>query len=221
MSQQSAQNLVNNSVPNDPTLSDLLDLLKKEIFLNLNCCHVGTVQQFNPSTQTVYATINYTKTYFQLNSVTGLYNPVQVAYPTLINCPLFILRGGPVSLTFPINQGDECLLLFNDRDIDNWYANGTQTQPVASQRLHAFNDAFALVGVRSTPNQLTTYDAIRALLTDGNASVGVNPQTHLVTIKNQTVGSLGTILQSIANTVCVPGLPLAPTAAIQIAGLLE
>lgn len=193
----SSQQLLLNSTPSDPTLADLLNLLKKEIFLGLNCCHVGTIQQFTASNQTVYATVNYTKTFFQLNKATGLYAPVQINYPTLINCPLFVLRGGTTSLTFPITKGDECLLIFNDRDIDNWFANGSTTQPVASSRLHAFNDAFALVGVKSAPNVLTAYDTVRALLTNGNVSLGINPSNNKVTIKNTASGTLNTTLQNI------------------------
>jgi hypothetical protein len=189
----SGQKPILNSVPNEPTLSDLLDLLKKEIFLDLNCHHVGTIQSFQATTQTVYATVNYTKTYFQLNTATGLYGPVQVNYPTLINCPLIVLRGGPVSLTFPIAKGDECILIFNDRDIDSWFANGSSTQAVASARLHAFTDAFALVGVKSTPNVLTAYDTVRAILTNGNVKLGINPVNNKVTIQNNTT-SLGTVL---------------------------
>jgi hypothetical protein len=193
----SGQTIPLNSVPNDPNLSDLLNLLKKEIFLDLNCHHVGTIQSFNSTNQTVYATVNYTKTFFQLNTVTGLYSPVQVNYPTLINCPLIILGGGTAHMTFPVAKGDECLLLFNDRDIDNWWAAGTTTQAVATSRLHSFSDAFALVGVKSTPNVLTAYDAVRALLTNGNVSVGINPSTNKVTIQNTASGTLNTTLQSI------------------------
>lgn len=213
-----------NTVPNDPTLSDLLNLLKKEIFLDMNCCHVGTVQSFNSTNQTVYATVNYQKTYFQLNSTTGTYQPVLVAYPTAVNCPLVVLRGGTVSLTFPIAQGDECLLLFNDRDISNWFSNGSTTQGNATGQLHAFSDAIALVGVKSTPKALSAYDTVRALLTNGNVALGINPSSNKVRIANTSAGTLNSILQNvltqvqaIGNAVAVPGAPVAPAAATQIA----
>ena len=213
-----------NSVPNDPTLSDLLNLLKKEIFLDMSCCHVGTVQSFNSTNQTVYATVNYQKTFFQLNATTRTYQPVLVAYPTAINCPLIVLRGGPVSMTFPVAKGDECLLIFNDRDIDNWFANGSTTQGNATSRMHAFSDAFALVGVKSTPNALTAYDAVRALLTNGNASIGINPTTNLVTIKNTAVGTWGSLLgniltqlETLANSIAIPGVPIASAVATELA----
>lgn len=191
----SGQSIALNAVPNEPTLSDLLDLLKKEILLGMNCHHIGTVQSFNVMSMTVVATINYTKTYFTLDDVTNLYVATQVNYPTTIDCPIICLGGGKANLTMPIAKGDECLLLFNDRDMDNWYASG-QLGPAATARLHSFSDAIALVGLKSTPNLLTTYDAIRAVLTDGTVKVGINPSTHKATISNQTT-TLNTLLQSI------------------------
>lgn len=210
-----------NAVPNKPDESDLLNLHRKEIMLALNCHHVGTIQSFDSSKMTVTATINYTKTFFQLNPVTKSYVPVQVNYPLLLDCPIISISGGPVNLTMPIAKGDECLLLFNDRDIDNWYSSG-QVGPVASSRLHSFSDAFALVGVKSTPNLLTSYDGTRALLTNGNVEVGVNPTNNKATIKNNSVGTLNSVLQNILTqlgqlctqietiTVVVPGILSGP-----------
>ena len=102
-----------NMVPSEPSLKDLLDLLKKDILLSLNAHHIGTIQSFNSAKQTATATINYPKTYYQLNSLSGLYNPVLVNYPLLVDCPLICLGGGTAALTFPIQSGDECLVLFN------------------------------------------------------------------------------------------------------------
>lgn len=210
-----------NSVPNNPSLSDLLDLLKKEIFLGLTSHHIGTVQSFNPGTQTVTATVNYTKTFFQLNKTTNQYVPTQVNYPTLIDCPVVILGGGLSAMTFPIQSGDECLLIFNDRDFSTWFKSGSSTNAVPTNRLHSFSDAIALVGVRSTPNAIKAYDSVRALLTNGNASIGINPEENLITIKNQLAGTFGLLMQQLCTSVAVPGVPIAPGVATQLELLLE
>lgn len=146
----------NQQTPNDPDLADALNLLQKQIFLNLNCHHVATIQEFDALTQRAKATINYTKTYFRPISGATTTETVQVSYPVLVDCPVIVLGGGQGSIQFPITKGDECLALFNDRDIDNWL-QGTTTQPVNSGRLHSFADAILLVGVRSLPNVLTSY----------------------------------------------------------------
>lgn len=222
-----------NLIPNDPSLKDLLDLLSKQIMLNLSCHHIGTVQSFDATKQTASATINYKKTYFQFNASTGLYDPVLIDYPILVDCPVVVLGGTNAALTFPITTGDECLVLFNDRDLDKWFQGGTGAS-VATPRLHSFSDGIILVGLRSLPKVLTNYDSSRAVLRNGSTLVGVGPS--LVKIANDTT-TLNTLLQNLITTIkaitttnAVPGSPCAISAAsqaalaviaTQIEGLLE
>lgn len=235
-----------NAVPSEPSLKDLLDLLKKDILLSLNAHHIGTIQSFNSAKQTATATVNYPKTYYQLNSVTGLYNPVLVNYPLLVDCPVICLGGGTTALTFPIQSGDECLVLFNDRAIDNWFSGGAGAA-LSSSRLHSFSDGLILVGLRSLGKVLTNYDSTRAVLRNGTTLVGVG--SSLVKIANQQT-TLNTLLQSLISNVqslvsaasaitvtcAAPGNPSSPpinaaaisavanqltSTANQIAGLLE
>lgn len=207
-----------NKVPSDPTLKDLLDLHKKEIMLNLNCHAIATIQSFNSTKQTVTATVNYKKTFFTFNEVTKTYTPVYVDYPLLIDCPVVIMSGGDGALTFPIASGDECLILFNDRDMDNWFQSG-QPGPVSTPRLHSFSDGVALIGVRSM-NRVLTYDATRVVLNKGTTKLGLSAK---VMLQNGST-SLKTILENLFNTLTndlitafgaatpSPGSPLNPTA---------
>jgi hypothetical protein len=172
-----------NLFPSEPSLKDVLDLLKKDIFLSLNCHHVCTIQSFNSVNQTAKATINYKKSYFEPNSVTGTYSQVLADYPLLLDCPVIILGGGGGTLTFPIESGDEALVLFNDRDIDGWFA-GSSNSAVPTPRAHSFSDGIILVGVRSLSNSIPSYDAERALLKKGDALVGVGKNDSLVKIAN-------------------------------------
>lgn len=184
-----------NQIPNEPQMKDLLDLFKKDIFLSMNVHHLATIQSFNASNQTASATINYKKTFFQLNSETGLYDPVLLDYPQLIDCPVICLGGSSTALTFPIVQGDECLVFFNDRDMDNWFA-GNSNGAVASSRLHSFSDGIILVGVRSLSRKISSYDTSHAVLrNNAGAAVGVNKTTALALIQGSS-GTLGTALQA-------------------------
>lgn len=236
-----------NQVPSEPSLKDLLDLLKKDILLSLNSHHIGTVQSFDPTTQTATATINYKKTFFEVDETTGIYTPVLVDYPILIDCPVICLGGGLGSLTFPIAVGDECLILLNDRDIDNWF-QGSSGGPVASSRLHSISDALILVGLRSLANVLPAYDAARVVIKNDKAFFGVGPTLfkmendtkNLKTILTQLVTDLQNLctqINAIATTNTVPGNPalISPasqalistvsssigTIATDLAGLLE
>lgn len=149
--------LKQNQIPNEPDLKDLIDLLKKDIFLNMNCHSIGSIQAFNSVNQTALVSISYKKTYFRADSITGVVAPVSENYPLLVDAPVVCLGGGLGALTFPITVGDDCLVLFNDRDIDNWF-QGSRTSTLATSRLHSFSDAFILVGIRSLNNILTDYN---------------------------------------------------------------
>lgn len=139
-------------------MQDLLNLFKKDIFLNFNSHHIGKIQLFNPLNQTSTVTINYKKTFFQSDPVTGVYGPTLVDYPILAECPTICLGGGNGALTFPITTGDDCLIFFNDRDLDNWF-QGSSSSANATPRLHSFSDGVVLVGLRSLNDVLLNYDS--------------------------------------------------------------
>lgn len=200
--------IVQNPKVTEPNLSDLLGLLKKDILLSLFCHAIGTVQSFDSAKQTVTATINYKKTYLRQDQA-GQFNPVLVDYPILLDVPVVILGGGNANLTFPIAQGDECLILFNDRDIDNWFQSG-QVGPVASNRLHSFSDGFALIGVRSLARSLAGYDTSRAVLANGTTLVGVSASKVKIANALHTLNGLLQSLISQIQLITVSGVTTGP-----------
>lgn len=188
--------VIQNLIPSEPHLIDLLNLHQKQIQLNLNAIHIGTIQSFNSATQTASVTINYKKTFFQFNDQTGVYETQLENYPVIGEAPVVMLRGGTSFLSFPISPGDECVVLFNDRDLDNWYAGGTGS-PNNTGRLHSFADALVLIGVRSLPNVLPSYDNTRVILNGpGTAQIGIGPA--LIKISNATF-DLGSLLQNLCS----------------------
>lgn len=120
--------------------------------------------------------------------------PFLVDYPIIADCPVIVLGGGTCHITFPISKGDQCILMFNDRDIDNWYS-GSTTSANQSPRLHSFSDAVALIGPNNLNTVIENYDAIRAIITNGTVKNGINPQTNKLTLTNGT--SLNTLLQNL------------------------
>ena len=97
--------------------------LKKDILSSLHCAMPGNVESFDPNTQT------------------AVVRPADPRMPVIRDVPVFM----PVS--FPVNTGDACLLVFADFDIDTWLASGETEEP-ASGRMHSLSDAFAFVGFK-------------------------------------------------------------------------
>lgn len=77
-----------------------------------------------------------------------------VSLPLLVDCPVVFPGGGGFTLTFPLVDGDECLVVFASRCIDAWWQSGG-VQVQSDTRLHDLSDGFVLAGVRSQPRVLT------------------------------------------------------------------
>lgn len=145
---------------NNQSLASVLDLYRLSLMYQMNCHQVGEIVSFNPSTQTAEVQIKMVR----------VEDDQIKEYPLLIDCPCVVLSGGKGRLTFPIEQGDSCIVLFNDRDIDNWYSGG-QKMPPRTPRMHNFADAIALVGIRNKQNQITDYFANGVELKYGKSSI--------------------------------------------------
>lgn len=83
----------------------------------------------------------------------GNFTPINIKL--LVDCPVCFTGGGGATLTFPITQGDECLIVFASRCIDAWWQSGG-VQPPIELRMHDLSDGFAIVGVRSRPRVLSS-----------------------------------------------------------------
>lgn len=193
-----------------PNLRALLNQIRTEIFTTFNCHQLGTIQSFNPGNQTAEVSINV------LRQVPNLeVNPPQyktIAYPLLVDVPVFINSGGTGRLTFPIQPGDTCLVLFNDRDIDNWFESGNTVAPNTT-RAHDLSDGLALVGFRSLANAFSDFD------TD-NAVFGYKGGKVLVADKLGLVGALTdltTVMTKLHAALAALDAKTGPSAAVQIA----
>lgn len=193
----------------NPELADLLTILKRNIFLNINCHHIGIIDSFNPENQTANILIAYKKIYVNTNQ-DGTKENTLVDYAPLLDVPVIVLCGGQSSLTFPIQKGDECLILFNDRDFESWFESGNVLTP-NSTRLHAYSDAIALVGLKSLRNSLKNYDTTRIVLQNQNSYIGLGPQK--IRLKNDVenlftiTSNLIDVIRAITTDPVMPGVP--------------
>jgi len=96
--------------------------------------------------------------------------------PLCVDVPIVYPSGGGFTLTFPIAEGDECLLVFASRCIDAWWQLGG-VQPPLELRMHDLSDGFALVGPRSQPRVIGGVNSTATQLRsdDGQTFVEVGP----------------------------------------------
>lgn len=157
----------------DPSLRGILQQLKGEIGYELNCHQVGTIVSFDATKQMASVSLTIKRVVFnQVQSIdAGLQvTPTLLDYPVLVDCPVFVLAGGGCHMTMPIAAGDPCLVLFGDRDIDNWLNAGT-SQPPNTPRSHSLADGFALVGFRPVSKAFAGYSTTDSVWSLANGYV--------------------------------------------------
>lgn len=151
------------SSPVPPVLLELFASFKQQLLVSLNCHQVGEIASWDKDTQTATVQIR----------VLRLVGTQQIPYPILTHCPVLVLSGGAGRVTFPIAAGDPCLVLFNDRDLDNWFESGALAVP-NSFRTHSLSDGLVIVGFRNSANKLAGISATDTELGQGDTVVGLD-----------------------------------------------
>lgn len=99
-----------------------------------------------------------------------------VFYPLILDAPVIFPRGGGCTLTFPVKEGDECLVVFADRCIDFWWQSGG-VQNGSRGRMHDYSDAFVIPGPQSQAKKISgiSTNSVELRSDDGFAKLSLNP----------------------------------------------
>lgn len=109
------------------------------------------VKSFDPVKQTITA-----QPVIQENILQDLViTPVDL--PILVDIPISVPRGGAYALTLPVQEGDECLVIFADMCYNAWYTAGGEKNAQETKRRHDLSDGFAILGPWSQPRVLQNY----------------------------------------------------------------
>ncbi|WP_395128204.1 Gp138 family membrane-puncturing spike protein [Klebsiella pneumoniae] len=166
--------------------NEVNDVIMKSVKKTLRVAMPGVIQSFDPENLTCVVEISVFSVKPEGKSVDRL-DVDNVFYPLILDAPVIFPRGGGVTLTFPVKEGDECLVVFADRCIDFWWQNGN-VQNGSRGRMHDYSDAFVIPGPQSqakkisgistTAAQLRTDDGSAFIEIASNGAVTINsPQT--------------------------------------------
>lgn len=184
----------------------MTDAIRQAILYQLNNVHTalpGAIVSYDYTTQkaTVQPLLNKYWT-------DGTFSPL----PELPNVPIIFPRAGGASLTFPVVEGDTCLLLFTERSIDQWLYSGGQVS-TADSRKFDLSDAVAIMGLTPFSDTSLAQNNTDLFLTYNGSYFKIKENGDVV-IETSSKLALGTslveVLQTISNT-------LAGIAAITVA----
>ena len=159
--------------------------IAKAVESGLRVAMPGIIGSFDSDKQTVTVDIAvYDRILTGLPSIPN-YNPAtgDIKIPTLLDVPIVIPRAGGAALTFPVQAGDECLVIFTDFCINTWYNSGGINNAQERLRRHDLSDGFAILGPWSQPRVLSDYSTTQAQLRTDDGTVFVGIDTTGLTLK--------------------------------------
>lgn len=134
---------IRDTLGNDSQLYE--DIIKKVGF-NLRCCIPGIIQSYDSvhNTATIQPAIR--------EEIVNEDNTVQyMNLPILVNVPIIFPSCSIGSIKMLLKQGDECLVLFSDLSIDNFWKYANVQNPIEVRR-HDLSDGIAIPCILSQPN---------------------------------------------------------------------
>lgn len=120
----------------------------------------GVINSYDPASQTCTIKPSIKA---RVQDRFGVYSWIEL--PLCLDCPVHFPAGGGLAMTFPVQAGDEALIVFADRCIDNWWKSGG-IQEQADLRMHDLSDGFVFVGVSSLPRVMAALSTTTAQLRD-------------------------------------------------------
>lgn len=122
----------------DSNFTDILESFRQDIFYRFNAHRVGIVESIDTALKTASVRMVDRRT---LDIDSG--GKLLKEHSLLVDCPIIQFRSKLGGVTIPLKVGDTCLILFNDRDLDNWFETGVE-QELNSARAHHLSDGVVL-----------------------------------------------------------------------------
>lgn len=175
----------------------------------LNTCIPAIIDDFNPATQRVSATPAIRTKYVSPDGTVSW-----IDYPKITNIPLATIKSKGLKITYPIEIGQNCTLIFSQRSIDNFLIEGgiqnpyDSEKPLLSQiRCMDLTDALCFPGVITDKEPIEGYaqDAIEIRSADGDTKLSVKEKSLKLSQGNAMIELNGGNISMNATTITING----------------
>jgi hypothetical protein len=145
----------------------------KQMLCKTRVAMICIVQAFDAATQTVSVLPAVMEQVYQ--NVDGVPTPTNMPWTKPFGkIPVIFPLAGPFVLTMPIQEGDECLVIFNDMCFDAWWQSGDSNNVQLDKRRHDLSDGIAIFGIWSQPNKISDYSTTAAELRTLDGAVKIS-----------------------------------------------
>lgn len=138
---------------------------------------------------------------------------VELSLPVIPGVPVIFPATSDFQFTFPLKKGDDCLIIFSERDLSNWIAKGEDSIP-ADTKKYDLSDAIAIPGLYSPAVDPKTYDDTNVIMSFKGATFKIQPDDKFA-IGNSTIElieALSDFIDLVSTSNCVNGAPLSRSA---------
>lgn len=118
--------------------NQIYENLINEAMFRTRCCIPCVIQSYNNNKRTVECQPAIREKIINEDGTVQYVN-----LPILVNVPVVFPSCGSFEIDLPIVPGDECLVLFSDLSIDNFWLKGNVQNPVEVRR-HDLSDGIAI-----------------------------------------------------------------------------
>lgn len=166
--------------------------------LEINTAIPGEIIAFDPVTQT--ASVNI--------AIQAQHHDTRVPVTTLPGVPVMFPGVMGFVITFPIKTFPcPCMLVFQQRSIDEWHTEGGVVDPL-DNRSHDMSDAVCIPGLRHSKQAIADFNnenmelrsedgSTKVVIADGKIAL-TNGEAELVSIVSQLLGALGSEKANVA-----------------------
>jgi len=135
----------------------------------------------------------------------GIVHPIDM--PLFQDVVLCFPRAGGFSITFPVQEGDEVLIVFSCRCIDGWWQSGGINNIPPEFRMHDLSDGFAILAPTSQPKKLSgiSSDSIQIRNDEQTKFIEISPSAVTVlsdgdiNLTGENINITGNITESATN----------------------
>ena len=144
-----------------PTLASVMNTFVRDYLKGHHTMLPAVVDSFNSSTQRAKVKIAYSQ---------ELFSGEKLAYPVLVDVPVFMMRWGGFTISMPVKKGDECGILFSERSLSRFKKFGVTNDPPTDVRFFDLSDGWAVCGLNSDKNKIPNYDSENLVIKSDNGS---------------------------------------------------
>lgn len=175
---------------NDPTWDEVLNQVISARFEGVHTCLPATVQSYDHRRRKASVQPMIQKAYLSGKNE---------SLPVLSDVPVVWPAGGGGVFTFPLRRGDGILLVFSERNLENYLESGRNSPPKDGRKFD-LSDAIAIPGLYDFTKTSPVTDADAAVLTFGGATIKLkggklalgNAELELLDILSQTLNFIAT-----------------------------